>query len=301
MELSYTYKIAFFLFDAASIEGIEGYFISHEIMRIVGGTYMKSVTSHSRVQKIVQTGLFIAIAAVLQYFSRYTSIYIAGIQSIKISLAGPFTKMPAVLFGPAFGAASGGLTDIIGYLMNPTGPYIPWLTLTSALDGVITALLWYKFAYLKVERVSSYFGKTFAIIGVIGLFNHAIVLFMPQTSFAGYIGSLEKNGPLLTLVLEIAALIGLAFYFIGRVIKIKKSLVYENFVKLMIAVGIGGIVETTINTWILQLYFAPLAKMSFIVFWIPRLVEELVMTLVQSYLISLLLVIYVRVRGRAIA
>lgn len=262
---------------------------------------MYMVETRSNTQKIVQTGLFIAIGAILQYFSRYTSFYIAGIESIRISLAGIFTKMPALLFGPVLGGASGGLADIIGFLMRPTGGYIPWLTFTAVLDGLLTGLVWKKMKSADVEKVASRFAMISGIIGTVGIVNHIIYAFIPGSRWASYIAILQKKGPFVTTVMEAVALIGLVFFFVGKIIKSKDHSIYQNYMKLLVAVGVGALVETTVNTWILQLYFAPLAKMGFLLFYIPRLIQELIMIMVQSYFMAVLMVIYQKVRSRSFA
>lgn len=257
--------------------------------------------TQSKTQKVVQTGLFIAIGVILHYFSRYTSIYIAGIESIRISLAGPFTKLPAILFGPLFGAASGGLVDILGFITRPSGGYIPWITLTAILDGLLTALIWRKIRFVDSEKLSAWFAVIFGAIGLIGIANHLAYVILPGSRWVEYIAALEKKGPFATTVLEAAALIGLIFLFVGKLIKARNHSIYENYMRLLVAVGVGGLVETTLNTWILQLYFAPLAKMGFLMFYIPRLIQELVMTMVQSYLIAVLLIIYYKLKPRTLA
>ena len=41
------------------------------------------------------------------------------------------------LFGPGIGGAVGAMSDILGYLVKPTGPYFPGFTLTSLVSGLI--------------------------------------------------------------------------------------------------------------------------------------------------------------------
>jgi hypothetical protein len=60
----------------------------------------------------------------------------------------------------------------------------------------------------------------------------------------------------------------------------------------LFAFGFAGIIVTTINTLILKLAFS--IKADFVYFWIPRLVEEVFMTVIWSFIVAFLLTIYDR-------
>ena len=47
--------------------------------------------------------------------------------SLKISLAHLALAPTAMLFGPVAAALQGALSDILGFLLKPTGPYFPRL------------------------------------------------------------------------------------------------------------------------------------------------------------------------------
>jgi hypothetical protein len=50
--------------------------------------------------------------------------------------------MPAILFGPVYGAITYGLFDLLGYLLRPMGAYLPLMTVIVALGGFIRGALW---------------------------------------------------------------------------------------------------------------------------------------------------------------
>jgi hypothetical protein len=52
-------------------------------------------------------------------------------------LAGIFSSLPAIFFGPVFGGASSGIIDILGFLLKPTGPYMPEMTAAAIAGGVL--------------------------------------------------------------------------------------------------------------------------------------------------------------------
>ena len=93
-------------------------------------------------RKISFISLLIAMSIVL---TRLASIRIAigGIEGIRIG----FGKLPIILSGIMFGPVSGGivgsLSDIIGYLIQPMGPYLPHFTVISALSGALPPILLY--------------------------------------------------------------------------------------------------------------------------------------------------------------
>jgi len=62
--------------------------------------------------------------------------------------------------------------------------------------------------------------------------------------------------------------------------------------RVSVACILSGVIVTTANTEILRHFLAAYAGRSFLILWIPRLIEEIVVCFFQSYLIFLLLSIY---------
>ncbi len=91
---------------------------------------------------IVVNALMIALAVVL---TRVLSIRIplgfGGVEGVRIG----FGPLPIILSGLIGGPISGGITgafaDVIGYFVNPMGPYLPHFTATAALTGIIPGIL----------------------------------------------------------------------------------------------------------------------------------------------------------------
>ena len=50
----------------------------------------------------------------------------------------------SILFGPLAGALTGALGDILGWAVNPVGPYFPGFTISGFVSGIIYGLFLYK-------------------------------------------------------------------------------------------------------------------------------------------------------------
>ena len=99
-------------------------------------------------RKITVTAVMTALAVVLKcFFKTVLTIPVLGIQ---ISFGGIFTFFPAALFGPIYGGVASALTDLLGALIAPTGAYIPWLTVTAFIGGVLKGLIW-----MGLKKISS--------------------------------------------------------------------------------------------------------------------------------------------------
>lgn len=93
---------------------------------------------NSNVKKMVQISLLIATSVVLSRFlSIATPIVKIGFAFLPIAIAG-------FMYGPAWGAVTGGVADFIGAILFPIGPYFPGFTLTAALSGMTYGLVLHK-------------------------------------------------------------------------------------------------------------------------------------------------------------
>ncbi len=86
------------------------------------------------VKMLTQVAVLIAAEILL---SRVFSI---STWSLKIGFAFVPLAICASLYGPLWGAVAGGLSDFIGAILLPIGPYFPGFTLTNALTGMVFGL-----------------------------------------------------------------------------------------------------------------------------------------------------------------
>jgi|AGTN01.1.fsa_nt_gi Protein of unknown function (DUF1393). len=91
-------------------------------------------------KKIAYAGVLTAIAVVLNIFD----INLFG-NSNKLTFTYTVSFVAGIFFGPVVGLTVGALGDVIGFLIKPSGVWIPTITLASALIGFIPGLIFYIF------------------------------------------------------------------------------------------------------------------------------------------------------------
>ena len=100
--------------------------------------FTDSAKELKKLKTIVFTALLIAIGIVLGQFS------IQITQSMKIGISFIATQLTAMLFGPVVGGIMGGVTDILKFIIKPTGPFLLGYTISAMLGPIIYGILLYK-------------------------------------------------------------------------------------------------------------------------------------------------------------
>ncbi|MCD1146725.1 folate family ECF transporter S component [Peptoniphilus sp. KCTC 25270] len=93
----------------------------------------------TKVQRIVLAGVLIAVQIIL---TRILGIDLGVNQ--RITFAFIAIVVNGALLGPVTAGISGGIADILGFILKPTGAYFPGFTLTAVLTGVVYGLFFYK-------------------------------------------------------------------------------------------------------------------------------------------------------------
>lgn len=97
----------------------------------------------SKTKRLTVGALCLALSVVFSLFSvPILNILEIRFNTIVLAVAGS-------LLGPGYGAIIGGLSDVLGYLIKPTGPFFPGFTVSSILSGVIFGLFLHKNADFK--------------------------------------------------------------------------------------------------------------------------------------------------------
>lgn len=244
------------------------------------------------VKTIVLCGLFIAAAIILRFFS--IMVPIAGAGAMRISFAGIFIKMPALLFGGAIGGIVSGVVDILAYIIKPMGAYIPLLTLTSILSGVLTGIIWIKVKNINTDKIEKYYPIFFIILGLLAGATHLMVTLSDKAFSFKIMNILGKKYIYVLSAIEIITIFALIIFIINIRLKNNNTIkhIYEVYMKMILAIGIPGIIVCTINTFILLMFIPALRGNSFMLLWIPRITEEVFMIVFESYAVSLLLRVY---------
>ena len=104
------------------------------------GIFMSKISP--KTLRLVYCATFIAIAVVVGSF---LSFYVT--ETIKFNLAPVIVMFTGAVLGPIWGAAAGGISDLVSFLIgtaNKPGPYFPGFTITMILYGLLAGLLFYK-------------------------------------------------------------------------------------------------------------------------------------------------------------
>lgn len=109
------------------------------IFTFLGDQFASSFHALRKTRTLTTTGLLLAVQIVL---GSYGTIEVTD--SLKISLSHLALAPTAIFFGPVVASMQGALSDIIGYMLKPTGPYFPGFTLATLLLGLIYGLSLYR-------------------------------------------------------------------------------------------------------------------------------------------------------------
>ena len=245
----------------------------------------------SKLKKVTHTALIIAIVLVLRNFSYMVSFGGAG--GMRIGIGGFFSKLPAIMFGPVYGGITSGIVDVLGFLIKPEGGYMFPLTLTAILGGIMTGLLWRCVKNINTVLFRRLFLSLFLCVGALGIVNTLFAGFGAGTAYAAYIASFGKRAEYLTVWFTAAGIIAAAIFGADALVRKKAGGYFsEEFIKILTVLLISNVTVTTLNTVILMSFMPSLAKLGFTVFYIPRLAEEIISTIIQSWVVSFLVSLY---------
>lgn len=111
----------------------------------------RSAKTLKSVRSLTVIGMLLAVQVILGLFT------IPIGHSIQITFDYLPLWLTGLLFGPVPATLTGALSDLIVYLIRPTGPFNPGFTLSAALSGFIYGLLLYRrdcsFRSLAVSRL----------------------------------------------------------------------------------------------------------------------------------------------------
>lgn len=118
----------------------------------------------SNSKRIALVAMFTAIGVILNMlvFPSYTFFG-------TLTFVYTFCSLAGVFLGPWLGGISAGMADIIGYLLNPQGPFIPQIAIANALMAVVAGLCYRLIKFKKREYtliIASLISYVFLSVGL---------------------------------------------------------------------------------------------------------------------------------------
>ena len=97
--------------------------------------------TNKHLRRLITTAVFLAIALVLRVtFVGYIPLF--GADATRVGIHGVFIMLPAILFGPWYGAIVAGLGDVLGFIMRPTGAWLWQITIIMTVGGFLRGWAW---------------------------------------------------------------------------------------------------------------------------------------------------------------
>jgi len=281
---------------------------------------MSKSALHTR--RIAIAALFLSIALVLRLLMTfYLPLY--GQNGVRVNIGTIFAILPAIFFGPLYGAIVAGLFDLLGFLLRPTGAFLPWMTLVVTAGGALRGLLWrglrnknrtlLQASLLGFALLLLLFGSlNLIVLSADGIDAHFYDLRDPQTVDTSDMhltsrlliertqGTRYPGEALAGMRLAVTwgplgaagfALLLLAIDFILTKYFVKKEAL-SPILPLTLTILLSGLFVSTLNTAVLQAVFWP--GIPFAAVWVPRAAVSLFIDAVFVYFVALLLGLFQR-------
>ncbi len=98
---------------------------------------------HSSAAKLRQTRYLALMAVMIALKVVVGNFYIPLSENLHLSITFLLVGLEAMMIGPAAGMVSGAVTDIVGFLLFPSGPWFPGYTLTAMAGELLYGLFFY--------------------------------------------------------------------------------------------------------------------------------------------------------------
>jgi len=281
---------------------------------------MSKSSLHTR--RIAISAIFLSVALILRLvLAFYLPLY--GQNGMRVNIGMIFAIMPAILFGPVYGAIVAGLSDLLGFLLRPTGAFLPWMTIVVTAGGFLRGLLWrilrnrsrallricilgfailllafglMNMAFLGADGVNAQFyeSQDSGVIDTEGM--HFISrLLVERTQGARYPGE-ALTGMRLSVTWAPIGAAGFALLLLVVDFVLSRWLVKKEqtspVLPLTITILLAGLFVSTLNTLVLQMVFWP--TIPFAAVWAPRAAVSLLIDVAFVYFVALLLGLFER-------
>jgi len=237
--------------------------------------------------------MLVAVAIVINSFR--VTVPIGGAPVLTVSFGGPLIKFAGLLFGPMFGGAAGVVVDLVVHFINPMGAYIWELTVVEFIKGASIAILFQVIQKVRFKVFSICYICVCTAAVLFGLVNAIVMNTLPESAYCLMLMSIGRRADYVSYGLAAAGLLGLTPYLLAWIWLRKREArddgFFKTFMRLLPAVGIPCFILTTVNTFVLRRY-GIFTSVPFVAIWIPRMVEELIMVLLNVYMLAALFKIY---------
>ncbi len=277
------------------------------------------------IRKITMTAIFVSIAVILRVVFPL-NVPLFGHEGIRFGFSGIFTSLAAILGGPIFGAAASALTDIIAFIIKPTGTYLFPMLLVLILGGLLRGYLWlvlknrnaknFRLILMVFASLVTIFGLSNAVLFNLDGINSDFFVNNPNYDIdsLSYIGeiiisrtqalkdpSASINEYILILTYGVISIGLIAFsmiiidFFATKYLE--KRGMKSYVLPLMITIIVSGIFVTTVNTLVLrETIYTGWKELPFLIIWLPRAIEELLSSALEIYALAIMINVYERIK-----
>lgn len=249
---------------------------------------MKSNTTPQKfsVHKITRAGMLISISIVLKMVFEFY-VPISGFNGLRINLGTIPIMLSGIILGPTIGFFTGAITDLINFLLKPSGAFFPGFTLVSALTGMIPGLIYKNItekANFNILNILFSFLLTLSTLLI--LFSKNILYF--ENKILMYDNSNVKLIYILLFAILVFAYIYIPVYF-GKIIGKSKNIININ--KICFTVNVTQFFASIIlNTYFLSVLY----NQGFLLFLPARIITNFFIIPLYSLIISVILNLFDR-------
>ncbi|MCL2854418.1 MAG: ECF transporter S component [Defluviitaleaceae bacterium] len=260
------------------------------------------IPNYTATQRTVIIGIMLGFSLVISLVASIT-IPIGGVPMVRISFAGIFHNVVAILFGPFFGGVQRAAADLLVHFIRPLGAYLWPITVVAFLRGFTIGWLWLKVRNVPPKVYSIAYTAVFGLFFVFGMVNLIAVNIFPDSAYTAIITPNLPNPDNTFIIPHITSIGFMGAGIIGLVPQLVIYLVtkksgntafYSRFIKLMVAIVVPGLFFNWLNTVILVFtVIGPATRAAgFMYFWLPRFFEELTTGLIVTYAFTMLMEVY---------
>ena len=147
--------------------------------------FVNSAKEFKSIKSVAITGVFIAVSMLIESFS-------VDIGFTKLNFAFIAIAVIGMLFGPTVSVFAGFACDVVGFMVHPTGGFLPAYTLVAGLQGLIYGIcLYHKFSVHPI-RVKDKDISMFVRIVIARLLDVVIINLFINTALNLHYGFIPK-------------------------------------------------------------------------------------------------------------